>query len=734
MPGGRERSSEIAAYIPTEVEERWQGAWQQADVFATPAHRPGHRDAYIYPAQPFTSGSAHMGHVRSYTIADAYARFRRARGDSVLFAIGFDAFGLPAELSAIKRGESPQEWVEHCRERMTAQFQRLGYSFDWSRSFVTCDEDHYRWTQWLFLTLLEAGMVYQAPAQADWCDGCQTVLPGLQIEEGHCARCGGLVGLAELPHWYLRVTAYADEAARHLDSLPRWNKLALGSQRDAIGTVNGVEVEVRDVEDDSTLAVFTPHAAAISAAAFVAVSPHHPELSKWMGEPAAERALAKLRATRRGSAERKPEALPVAATGRRVRIEGVDRELPVLVTPAVDLRFGPTAVLGIPCADRTDAVLAERRGCAAPGLDGASPPPAQPAIRHHVRDFVLSRQRSWGSPVPVVHCEMCGIVPVPFEDLPVRLPRDLAARGEGGRPLSEHPTFSKANCPNCDAPARRDTDTLDYHSDALWSWMAPCVPREERDGGVFDHPELERWIPVDFAVFGADLGDVLYDLRVVPKALCDAGLLAGLADREPFDGVLMHEMVHVEGRKMSKHVGNVVDPEQLIADYGADTLRFAALFAAAPARPVNWTQQPLRQCSEFLHRVWKKCLEWRPLCLDTPPGVGIDTNNRLRGRLARWCLTAAQKVTAELESAEMHRATRDVMFLFDRLIRFEKSVLSARGELDERDQEGLVYGIRLFICLLAPFSPHIAEELWAQLGGDGMLATQPWPMVDGVSG
>jgi leucyl-tRNA synthetase len=729
MPAQAERSEGHLAYVPAEVEERWQSAWRQAGVFATPAPGSDRRNVYIYPAQPFTSGSAHMGHVRSYAIADAYARFHRARGNDVLFAIGFDAFGLPAELSAIARGESPRDWVEKCRERMTGQFERLGYSFDWSRSFVTCHEESYRWTQWLFLTLLEAGMVYRAPTQADWCDNCQTVLPGLQIEDGRCARCGEPVGLAELPQWHLRVAAYAEEAEDRLDSLSGWSKLARGSQLDAIGTVEGVEVDAHDVENGSSLTVFTPHAAAIGAASFVALSPHDPALSEWMDAPAVEAVLAELRATRRGRADRKPEAMPVAASGRRVRIEGLDRELPVLVTPAVDSRFGTTAVLGIPAVDRTDAALGERMGYPAPQLDGPAPVDTRPALRRRVSDFVLSRQRAWGSPIPVVHCDSCGIVPVPFEELPVRLPDDLAAAGPG-RPLAEHPTFPQCDCPKCGAPARRDTDTMDCHSDALWVWMAPCVPPEERGAGVFGNPELRRWLPADLVVYGADLGDVLYDLRVGTKALRDAGMLPELADGEPFDGVLMHEMVRMDGRKMSKHLGNVVDPERLSAEYGADTLRLAALFAAAPARPVSWTEQPLRQCHEFLNQVWRECQRWQPLCLEIPPGAEIETGDPHRDRLERWCSAATRKVTVCIETAEMHRATRDVMFLFSRLVHFERGVLASRGDLEERDKVALVYGIRLFLTLLAPLAPHIAEELWAQLGGREMLAASPWPVLD----
>lgn len=721
--------STSAPYVPADIEARWRSVWRKANVFATPAPRAGRRDVYVYPAQPFTSGSAHMGHVRSYTIADAYARFRRARGDGVLFVIGFDAFGLPAELSAIEHGESPREWVEHCRARMTEQFQRLGYSFDWSRSFVTCDDDNYRWTQWLFLTLLDSGMIYRAPAQVDWCDGCATVLPGLQIEGDRCARCGGPVRLAELSQWHLRVAAYAEEAERRLDGLTRWSKLALASQRGAIGRVHGVELDVRDAVDGTALTVFTPHADAIGGAAFVALSPHHPDLPRWTGEPEIAAALRDLPVTQRRRSDRKPEALPVVPTNRRVRLEGADRELPVVVTPAVDSRFGPTAVLGIPAADRTDAAIADRLAYSAAEVGGGPPAPVRPALRRRVRDFVLSRQRSWGSPIPVIHCDGCGVVPVPFEDLPVRLPDDLVVTGRG-RPLADHPTFARCSCPRCGAAARRETDTLDCHSDALWVWMAPCVPREERSRGVLDHPELLRWLPVDLVVFGADLGDVMYDLRVGAKALRDAGVLVELADGEPFSAVLMHEMVRMDGRKMSKHVGNVVDPEKLIADYGADTLRLAALYAAAPARPVSWTDDPLRQCHQFLHRLWRYCAERREICLDVACDVELDVADPLRRRLALWCQTAAAKVTAELEARKMHQATRDVMHLLERLDRFEERVVATRGELDERDREAVAYAIRLLVRLLAPFAPHVAEEIWARTGGEAMLATEPWPVVE----
>lgn len=674
-----------------------------------------------------------MGHVRSYVLADVYARFRRATGDGVLFSLGFDAFGLPSEASALERGMSPRRWVESCRIRMADQFDRLGLSVDWARTFATSDETMYRWSQWLFLLLLERGLVYRAPAEVDWCDGCQTVLANIQVDEGRCWRCQRSVRVRMLDQWHLRVTAYADEADRRLPDLHGWNKTAIAGQRALVGAVEGVELEAIDTANAKRLTVFSRYPSRVNGGTFVALSARHPEVLSWAEGELAD-VIRAMRSAQRNRAARRAEATSALDTGRRVRIAGVPRELPVVITPAVDARFGPTAALGHPDVDKTDARVSECLGLPAEPCDvSRAAVRVASATRRRLRDFVLSRQRPWGAPIPVVHCPSCGVVPVDADALPVRVPDDLFVDGEVRR-LAEHPTFALCTCPRCGGEARRETDTLDCHFDPLWCWMGHCVPSDDRQHELFTHPEIRRWLPIDFAVYGVDGASYLYDARVVTKALRDADVLPELDDGEPFAGVLVHEMVRMGGRKMSKHLGNVADPDRLVEEYGADALRLAVVFAAAPTRAFDWTHEPLDLCRGFIERVWRYCQARAALVRNTGPVTAIDTGSPRRRRLAIWCATATRRVTDNLETMQAHKVARDVMRLLERLELFEELAGQASGGLDERDHEAIAYGIRVFLRLLAPLAPHVAEELWSACGGEGLIAFATWPGIEALEG
>ena len=742
------------SYDPQAVEVKRQAAWRERDAFRTPATLEEQPHLYIKPSAPFTSGNIHIGHVRSYSIGDAYARFHRARGDGVLFAFGFDAFGLPAELGAIASGEPPSEWVSRCAEHMTGQLDRLGFSFDWERTFLSSDPIQYRWSQWLFLTLLEAGLVYRGTGTVDWCDTCQTTLATIQVEDGLCWRCHNPVRLIQRPQWNLRVSAYVEENDSRLAELQNWDENSLASQRFVLGRVDGVEVEL-SAPRETTLTVFTPHADALELARFVLISPKHPDIDFWVPDASVRDRLEELRSGGLERGSRDAEAIALIDTGMSVSAPSGDGLLPVLISPVVDGRFGETAVLGIPEHDRTDEMIAERLASGRDAVErlGPATPPSQsdsvipgarPAVRYKADDFSISRQRSWGTPIPIVYCEQCGTVPVPKEQLPVLLPLDITPTGTGN-PLAESADFVETTCPSCAGPARRETDTLDCHFDALWLWIPVCVPAEAR-GETLEEilalPDLRYWLPCERVVAGSDSGNFVFDQRIVTKALRDIGPLAFLSDGEPFAGCLFHEMVISDGRKMSKHLGNVVDPDALVERYGADTVRLALLYAARPQRSLNWSDSAVLRCHRFLTQVWDfSHLKLAQANADPDPatptnGSGADgeplrdTTEHLRLKLrSQWCETAVEKITEDMENLEMHSAVRNVMRLFDRIKDFDKRVLAREGRLSRANLEAVMHALTLLVQTLGPLAPHLAEELWIAFGHDEQGAQTPWPGV-----
>jgi leucyl-tRNA synthetase len=760
------------SYDAHAIEARRQAAWRERAAFATPSVESDRPRRYIKPSAPFTSGNIHIGHVRSYSIGDAYARFQRARGEDVLFAFGFDAFGLPAELGAIDRGEAPGDWVARCAEHMRSQLQRLGFSFDWDRAFVSSDAIMYRWSQWLFVTLLGAGLVYRGTGVVDWCETCRTTLATIQVENGECWRCHSPVRLIERPTWYLRISAHVPENDRRLSELAesgRWDEVALSSQRFVLGRVDGVEVDLVEAHGDARLTVFTPHADALERARFVLISPKHPEIDAWAIDPRVREQLEELRSSGLERSSRDAGAIALIDTGRTLPAPAGGPSLPVLISPGVDGRFGATAVFGVPERDRTDEVFAERlqdllerSGAGGPQRTGGGSSEPRAAVRHKAEDFSISRQRSWGTPIPIVYCEGdCGVVPLGVEQLPVLLPLDLVPTG-AGNPLAEREDFVHTTCPRCGGSARRETDTLDCHFDALWLWVPVCVPPSERERPleeIFALEDLRAWLPCERVVAGSDSGNFVFDQRIVSKALRDIGPLAFLADGEPFAGCLFHEMVMSDGRKMSKHLGNVVDPDALVERYGADTVRLAVLYAARPQKTLNWSDSAVLRAHRFLTQVWEFS-QSRLAAAERPAAGGTgslaegldrvaiagasrvqgesadgdgrpvrDTTEHLRVKLGQWCEKGVEKVTEDMEGLEMHSAVRDVMRLFDRIKDFEKRVLARRQSLSPDDRDALLSALAVLAQLLAPLAPHIAEELWIALGDHDGDTQTPWPVV-----
>jgi leucyl-tRNA synthetase len=732
-------SKQKPSYEAGRIEAARQAVWERRGDYEAPRPAAGQARVYVKPSSPFTSGNLHMGHVRDYSIGDAYARFRRARGDAVLLGFGFDAFGLPAELAAIERREPPADWVAQCGERMLGQMKRLGFSFDYDRVFYSSDEGQYRWSQWLFLTLLDAGLIYRDDATVDWCDTCQTTLASIQVENGRCWRCHSEVRLIRRPTWFLRITPYLEENDGNTDKLRNWDDLSLSTQRYILGRSDGVEIDL-EAGGGRTLTVFSPHRQALAQARFVLLSPRHPEVEAWAEEPGVREELERMRSGGWERSARDARSVPIVDTGASVA-GPVGGELPVFVSPLVDARYGPTAAFGVPAVDEADAELGRRMERVTDTEEGegdgedeavAPVPGAREAKRYRANDFSISRQRSWGTPIPIVHCDACGTVPVPEQDLPVVLPRDIAPTGEGN-PLAERPDFVDVACPRCGGAAKRETDTLDCHFDALWLWVPAAVPPEDRAELMFEHPDLKQWLPAERLVAGGDSGGFVFDQRIVTKALRDIGPFAFLADGEPFAGCLFHEMVIAEGRKMSKHLGNVVDPDELVERYGADTVRLAVLYAAGPAKTLNWSDGALRFANRFLRNLWTYSHD-RFAALESAPhdeAAAADTEF-MRDRLRKWCENGLARITDDMAELQMHKAVRNITRLFERIQDFEKRVVERRGQLDRADAEAQVAALVLLAQVLAPLAPHAAEEL---LTGSGRFepATLPAPWPDSVA-
>jgi leucyl-tRNA synthetase len=725
--------SEKPSYDAARIEAARQAAWEKRGDFAAPSPEEGQERVYVKPSSPFTSGNLHMGHVRDYSIGDSYARFRRGRGDAVLFGFGFDAFGLPAELAAIERQVPPAEWVEECGERMLGQMKRLGFSFDYDRVFYSSDERQYRWSQWLFVTLLERDLIYRADATVDWCDTCQTTLASIQVEDGRCWRCHNEVRLIRRPTWFLRITPYLEENDRNTDRLAqggKWDELSLATQRYILGRSDGAELDLG--EGERGLTVFTPHGDHAALASFVLLSPRHPRVDAWVDSEEVRGELERMRSGGWERSARDARSVPVLDTG--ASIPGpAGEELPVIVTPLVDARYGPTAALGIPVVDEADRDLADRLdrvASALPDEEAAAAPAegARAATRYRANDFSISRQRSWGTPIPVILCDACGPVAVPESDLPVVLPRDIKPTGEGN-PLAERPDFVEVECPKCGASAKRETDTLDCHFDALWLWVPAAVPPEDRDEQMFTHPDLQGWLPSERLVAGNDSGGFVFDQRVVTKALRDIGPFAFMAEGEPFAGCLFHEMVIADGRKMSKHLGNVVNPDELVGDHGADTVRLAVLYAAGPAKTLNWSEGAVRFANRFLRNLWTYTQD-RLAALEGhahDPEAAADTEH-MRDRLRKWCDNGLERITADTEQLQMHKAIRNITRLFERIQDFEKRVVKRRGQLDRADAEAQLAALVLLARTLVPFAPHTAEELLVAAGvEDSAAALTGWP-------
>lgn len=754
-------------YAPGEVEEKWQLKWEKT-AFHRAAADPEKKKFYCLEMFPYPSGDLHMGHMRNYAIGDAYARFLRMRGYNVLYPMGYDAFGLPAENAAITRKIDPAEWTRSSIERMKEVQKRMGLSYDWERTLATCEPEYYRWNQWIFLKLLERGLAYRKAAPINWCPTCRTVLANEQVEACGCWRCHSEVTKKDLEQWFLRITAYADELLEDLDGLEAWPERVKLLQRNWIGRSEGAQIRFPVTDSELVISAFTTRPDTIFGVTYMVLAVEHPLLPELVrGMETESKVLAFSETVKQESAlERASEGREKEGvfTGRYFLNPVTNEECPIYAADYVLMEYGTGAVMGVPAHDQRDFEFAARYGlpvrevispgrggkqsdsleCAYTGdgvminsgsFDGADNRKAmgditkylednewgEAAVSLRLRDWLISRQRYWGTPIPVIYCTECGIVPVPEEDLPVLLPEDVSFTGEGN-PLETSTEFCEVLCPACGRKARRETDTMDTFIDSSWYFFRYTDPSYK--DAPFNPEEAEYWMPVDQYIGGIEhaILHLLY-ARFFTRALRDLGLTG--VD-EPFRRLLTQGMVIKDGAKMSKSMGNVVPADEMLNKYGADTARMFILFASPPDKELEWNDQGVEGSFRFLSRVHRLVTENLGLFDNSEAGSG-KASGQTAGDLTHAIHRVIKKVTEDIESRfQFNTAISAIMELVNETQKF----LSDSGPPAGPDRRAAREALLTTIKLIAPFAPHLAEELWETVGMPFSVFNHDWPVFD----
>ncbi|KUK14163.1 MAG: Leucine--tRNA ligase [bacterium 42_11] len=744
------------------IEAKWQKYWEENKVFKCDRD-PSKKKYYVLEMFPYPSGALHMGHLRNYAIGDVVARFLRMNGYNVLHPMGWDAFGLPAENAALKSGVHPHDWTWKNINHMRKQLKEMGASYDWDREIATCSPDYYKWTQWLFLLFFKNGLAYKKEAPVNWCPSCKTVLANEQVEGGRCWRCGSLVQKRKLNQWFLKITAYADELLESLDELEGWPEKVKAMQRNWIGKSWGVETFFEIEELSRKVYIFTTRIDTIYGATFLALAPEHPLVDEIIKvSPIGDRIKAFVEDVmreseiERGALGREKKGI---FTGFYAKNPFNGERVPVWIADYVLMEYGTGAIMGVPAHDQRDFEFAKQYNLPIKvvinPIDKELPEELQEAyegdgvmvnsgpwsglpnregiekmaewlkerglgekkVNYRLRDWLISRQRYWGAPIPVVYCESCGTVPVPEEELPVLLPLDVNVLEGGATPLPYHEDFVNTKCPKCGGAAKRETDTMDTFICSSWYYLRFTSPWTDK--APFEQEDVDYWMPVDQYIGGVEhaILHLLYS-RFFTKFLADQGLVKF---REPFKNLLTQGMVIKDGAKMSKSLGNVVDPDEIMKKFGADTARLFILFASPPEKDLEWSDRGVEGCHRFLNRVWKlvteRVDELKRLSNDYLPISKIQ-DKRTRD-LKRKIHKTIQKVTEDIKDRfHFNTAISALMELSNELCDFE-----VKGEEDLRVFKE---GVEALIVMLYPFTPHICEELWQRLGHPNSLAYHPW--------
>ena len=757
-------------YEPRSIEPRWQKRWDEAGVFKA-GRRAGAEKRYVLEMFPYPSGAMHMGHARVYTIGDALARLLRMRGYDVLHPMGFDALGLPAENAALKDGRHPAERTRENIVSFREDMKRAGFAFDWEREFATCDPEYYRWNQWFFLRMLEKGIVYRRQGKANWCTGCNTVIANEQVvDDDLCERCSSPVEEKVIPEWAFRITDYADDLLEGLDGLREWPERITTMQRNWIGRSQGAEVDFAVAGQAEPIRVFTTRVDTIFGCTYVVLAPDHP-LTARLTTP-------ERKAEVQAFVERMARIDPAGRTGEDAPKEGAftgsfavnpysGEKVPVWIANFVLAGYGTGAVMSVPAHDQRDLEFARTYGLPVRVVvqpAGGERLPAgdllgkaftddgvlvdsgsftglaseearrrmsalaaekgfgEPSVKYHLRDWGFSRQRYWGTPIPIVYCPDHGAVGVPDADLPVTLPPEAIITGTGEPPLAKVPAFVNTTCPTCGKPARRETETMDTFVDSSWYYARYLSPRDA--DRPFGQAEARRWLPVDVYVGGPEhaVMHLLY-FRFWHRVMEQLGLVF---EKEPVKRLVTQGIVNgPDGRKMSKRWGNVVQPGPIIDRFGADTMRMFMLFAAPPEKDIDWSDEQVDGMFRFLSRVWR-IFHARQETFQVPDRVLADAAGPFL-ELRRKTHRTIKRVTEGLEGdLKFNTSIAALMELVNELYALEPATDADRAAV----REALV----AVAAMLAPFAPHVAEELWHEVLGPAvrgqLLAESPWPSYD----
>ncbi len=747
------------------IEEKWQKKWEADHAFKTTedTSKPKY---YALEMFPYPSGNLHMGHVRNYSIGDVVARYKKMQGFNVLHPMGWDSFGLPAENAAIKHGTPPAEWTWKNIDNMRTQLKRLGFAIDWDREVATAKEEYYKFTQWMFLQLFKNGLAYKKKSFVNWCPSCQTVLANEQVVNGKCERCKSEVGKRDLEQWFFSITKYADRLLKDIDKLGGWPDKVKSMQTNWIGKSEGAELKFRLDGSDEELTVFTTRPDTVYGVSYMVIAPEHPIVESLISgrpEEAACREFIKkvhgMSEIMRSSTDTEKEGV---FTGRYVINPLNGKKVPLYLANYVFLDYGTGIVMGVPAHDQRDFDFAKKynlpieivvqpegqnmkgedltEAFAAEGImensgefDGMNNREALKKIINYVeekgigerkvnfrlRDWLISRQRYWGAPIPVVYCEKCGTVPIPESELPVRLPENVKFTGQGKSPLSECEEFMNTTCPKCGGHARRESDTMDTFVCSSWYYLRYCDPHNDKM--PFSKDKVDYWMNVDQYIGGVEhaILHLLY-ARFFTKVLYDLGYVSC---EEPFENLLTQGMVLKDGSKMSKSVGNVVSPDEIVAKYGADTARLFILFAAPPERDLDWNDTAVEGAYKFLNRVWRAVDELKPFMSDEKV---VSASLNAEEKKLRFAVNASiKKVTEDFERFSFNTAISSIMEMVNELYRYKDATAP-----ESYSKPLIGEALRSLIVLLSPIVPHITQEMWESIGNNTALFDTPWPSFD----